>query len=306
MELRHLRYFVAVAEEGSLSVAAEKRLRTAQPSLSRQMRDLEREVGAKLLERKARGIELTAAGRVFLDHARLILLQVDAASDAVRRAMRPEKRSFVLGFLTGQEMIWLPETLRVLQDDMPSTELKVLSQSSPELAADLLRGTVDAAFLRKDERAPGLVFKLLGWEPIIVLMGRDHPLAARRSIKPKDLADEPFVRPSKVAPALNAVIDAYVNRVGIELRTVNEVDDLSMAVSLLGSTRSVALVGQYAVNLLPPTVVSRPLQGEAPMMGLYIGYNKSNESAVLKRLLSKIDVLIDRVTANTAFTRERG
>lgn len=299
MELRHLRYFIAVAEEGSLTVAAERRLHTAQPSLSRQMRDLEREVGAKLLDRKARGIELTPAGRVFLDHARLVLLQVDAARDAARRVTRPDKRSFVLGFLTGQEMIWLPETMRILQNDMPNTEFKVLSQSSPELAADLLRGSVDVAFLRKDERVPGLAFRLLGREPIIVVLGRDHPLAARKLIRPSDLAKEPFVRASSVAPALNAAIDAYAARVGIRFRTVHEVDDLAMAISLLASTRSVGLVGQYAVSLLPPNVVARPLQGEVPTYGLYIGYNKSNESAVLKRLLSKVDELIDRVLATT-------
>ena len=86
MELRHLRYFVAVAEEGSLTNAAERRLHTAQPSLSRQIRDLELEVGVRLLERGARGITLTAAGRTFLDHARLALLQVDAAGEAARAA----------------------------------------------------------------------------------------------------------------------------------------------------------------------------------------------------------------------------
>src|SRR3954471_7412386 len=96
MELRHLRYFVAVAEEGSLTNAAERRLHTAQPSLSRQIRDLELEVGVSLLERRARGIELTPAGRVFLDHARLALLQVETAGEAARRAARPEKSSFVL------------------------------------------------------------------------------------------------------------------------------------------------------------------------------------------------------------------
>src|ERR1700740_342069 len=101
MELRHLRYFVAVAEEGSLTNAAEKRLHTAQPSLSRQIRDLEVEIGTPLLERGARGIELTLAGRVFLEHARLVLLQVETAGEAARRAARPETSAFVIGFLTG-------------------------------------------------------------------------------------------------------------------------------------------------------------------------------------------------------------
>src|SRR5213595_2185250 len=101
MELRHLRYFVAVAEEGSVTLAAERRLHTAQPSLSRQLRDLEREVGAQLLDRSVHGIELTAAGRAFLDHARLALAQVEAAGDAARRASHPAKAAFVMGFLTG-------------------------------------------------------------------------------------------------------------------------------------------------------------------------------------------------------------
>src|SRR5712691_4661530 len=93
MELRHLRYFIAVAEEGSLTLAAEKRLHTAQPSLSRQIRDLEYEVGVQLMSRSVHGIELTAAGRAFLDHARLALAQVEAAREAARRAAEPIKQS---------------------------------------------------------------------------------------------------------------------------------------------------------------------------------------------------------------------
>src|SRR6195256_2533782 len=110
MELRHLRYFIAAAEEGSLTLAAEQRLHTAQPSLSRQIRDLEYEVGVQLLVRRARGVELTDSGRAFLDHARLALVQVEAAIEAARRADRPAKPTFAVGFLTGQEMDWLPAT----------------------------------------------------------------------------------------------------------------------------------------------------------------------------------------------------
>jgi LysR family transcriptional regulator, hca operon transcriptional activator len=113
MELRHLRYFVAVAEEGSLTIAAEHRLHTAQPSLSRQICDLEYEIGTPLFTRSSKGIELTPAGRVFLDHARLTLAQAEAAVAAARRAAQPVKSSFVLGFLTGQEMDWLPEAMNL-------------------------------------------------------------------------------------------------------------------------------------------------------------------------------------------------
>src|ERR1700732_5590425 len=100
MELRHLRYFVAVAEAGSLTVAAEQKLHTSQPALSRQIRDLEDEVGAQLLTRTARGIDLTPAGRAFLEHARVALSQVEAAAEAARRGAHPAKPCFSLGFLT--------------------------------------------------------------------------------------------------------------------------------------------------------------------------------------------------------------
>src|ERR1700732_2223069 len=103
MELRHLRYFVAVADAGSLTVAAGRKLHTSQPSLSRQIRDLEDEVGAQLLTRGSRGIELTPAGRVFLEHARVVLSQVEAAAQAARRVDHPGKPCFAMGLLTGHE-----------------------------------------------------------------------------------------------------------------------------------------------------------------------------------------------------------
>src|SRR5258706_222954 len=142
MELRHLRYFVAVAEEGSLTVAAERRLHTAQPSLSRQIRDLAYEIGAQLMIRSAHGIELTAAGRAFLDHARLALAQVDAAREAARRAAQPAKVSFALGFLTGKEIDWLPEAIRLLRDELPRIQITLSSQHSPHLTDALVTRTL--------------------------------------------------------------------------------------------------------------------------------------------------------------------
>ena len=122
MELRHLRYFVAVAEAGSLTGPGQRKLHTTQPSLSRQIRDLADEVGARLLTRSARGIELTPAGRAFLDHARSLLSQVEAAAEAARRAAHPAKPCFVLGFLTGHELTWMPEALRILHNELPNID----------------------------------------------------------------------------------------------------------------------------------------------------------------------------------------
>src|SRR5277367_4822927 len=144
MELRHLRYFVAVAESGSLTVAAARKLHTSQPSLSRQIRDLEGELGAQLLTRRARGIELTQAGRVFLDHARLVLSQVEAGAEAARRVAHPAKPRFAMGFLTGHELTWMPEALRILRDELPNVDVMISSQYSPQLADGLSKGTSNA------------------------------------------------------------------------------------------------------------------------------------------------------------------
>ncbi|MEJ0020902.1 MAG: LysR family transcriptional regulator [Acetobacteraceae bacterium] len=299
MELRHLRYFIAVAEEGSLSLAAERRLHTAQPSLSRQIRDLEREVGVPLLTRSARGIALTAAGHAFLDHARLALSQVAAAGVAARRAAHPAKPSLALGFLTGHEMTWLPETLGILRDELPNIEVTVSSQYTPALTADLLSGRLDAAFLRPPLPTPGLAMKLLAREALVVVLPSDHRLAQRAAIRPQDFVTDPFISVSGTAPALRIVIDDYLKQCGIDLTPVHEVDNIAMAVSLVSSMRGVALLPAYVQHLLPGTVISRPVEGDAPTIDLVLGYHVANASPVLKLLLSRVDDLIGRVSGKT-------
>ena len=296
MELRHLRYFVAVAEEGSLTVAAKTRLHTAQPSLSRQIHDLELELGVQLLIRGPRGIELTASGRVFLDHARVALLQVEAATEAARRAAQPARSSFAIGFLTGYEMDWLPAVMSILRAELPTTEVVIHSQDSPDLAAGLMRGKLDLAFLRPEKRAPGLKFRPLRKDPLVVLMPRDHALATRTSVRPQDIAGETFIGVSATrAPTLKAVIEDYARRNGIDLKPNHQAENIAMAISMVASTRGVSLLPMYIENLLPKTVVSRPIQGAPPMVDLVIGYNEANKSPLLKFLLTKVDELKFRV-----------
>ena len=296
VELRHLRYFVAVAEEGSLTVAAERRLHTAQPSLSRQMRDLEYEVGAQLMVRSARGIELTVAGRVFLDYARLALAQVEAALEAARRAANPGKPSFALGFLTGQEMDWLPEAVRIIRDELPNMEVTISSRYSPDLADALIRGKLDVAFMRPEAQAPDLVFKVVTKEPLVVILPSDHRLAAQKAIDPHDIAGETFISVSNTAPTLRVVIDDYLERLNIGIRPAHEADNLAMAMSLVASTRGVAFLPAYARNFLPWSVISRPIKGDAPTIDLVVGYNRANGSPTLKLFLSRLDDLIARVS----------
>jgi LysR family hca operon transcriptional activator len=299
MELRHLRYFVAVAEAGSLTVAAARKLHTSQPSLSRQIRDLEREIGAQLLTRGARGIELTPAGRAFLDHARLALTQVAAAAEGARRAVHPAKPSFAMGFLTGHELTWMPEAVRILRDELPNINVIISSQYSPQLADALLKGTADAAVLRRERGVPDLAFRLLVKEPLVVVLPSDHHLAARKTIRPGDLAGETFVTVSDTAPVLRLVIDNYLKRSGLNITPAHEVDHLAMGMSLIASTGGVGLLPAYALNFLPRSVTSRPLEGEPPSIELVLGYKKSNKSPILKLLLSRLDELVAGVSKKT-------
>jgi LysR family hca operon transcriptional activator len=299
MELRHLRYFVAVAEAESLTVAAKRKLHTSQPSLSRQIRDLEEEIGAELLTRRARGIELTPAGRVFLGHARSVLSQVEAAGETARRVAHPAKPCFTMGFLTGHELTWMPEALRILRDELPNIDVMISSQYSPRLADGILKGKIDAAFLRREKGMPELAYRILVKEPLMVVLPSDHRLAARQVIAPRDLVGETFVTVSDTAPVLRVVIDNYLKRSGASITPAHEADHLSMGMSLIASTGGVGLLPAYAQNFLPSSVTSRPLKGDAPRVELVLGYRKSNQSPILKLLLSRLDELVARVSKKT-------
>jgi LysR family transcriptional regulator, hca operon transcriptional activator len=290
MELRHLRYFVAVVEEGSLTTAAERRLHTSQPSLSRQIRDLEYQVGAELLSRSVNGVEITAAGKAFLDHARLALMQVDAAVEAARRAAQPAKKMFAIGFQTGHEMNWLPRAMHLLRDDLKSIEVRVSSDYSPDLAEALLRGRLDLAFLRV-EPDYDLAYHVVDREPLIVLMPSDHRLTARQAIHPRELVGEIFIGGANKAAVLRAVTEDYLRRSGVDIKLDHGVDNMAMAMSLVASTRGLALMPAYAKNLMPWSVVSRPLEGEAPTIDVAVGYSKSNTSPILKLFLSRLEEL---------------
>jgi LysR family transcriptional regulator, hca operon transcriptional activator len=294
MELRHLRYFVAVAETGSMTLAAEKRLHTAQPSLSRQIRDLEHEVGVQLLNRSPKGAELTAAGRAFLDHARLAISQAEAATEAARRAARPNRPFFSMGFLTGQEADWLPHAPGILRDELPNIEIRVSSGFSTNLADDVQRGKIDVAFMRTEPKTD-LEYRLVRKEPLVVILPSDHPLAGNQTIDPHDLSGETFIGISDVAPVLRSAIKDYLKRSGVEIVPALEVDNFAMAMSLVTSTRGMALLPASIEGYLPWSITSRPLAGEQPTVDLVVGYHKGNTSPILKKFLSRIDDLSTQI-----------
>src|SRR5271156_980818 len=192
LELRQLRYFIAVADAGSLTVAAEQKLHTSQPSLSRQIRDLEQEVGVQLINRSAHGVELTSAGKAFLDHARMALLQAEAAKEAALRAAQPPRPTFALGFMSGAEIGLLPEVERILRDEFPGIDIRLSSDYSPVLAKALMRRKLDAAFIRPEEQMDDLRYKRVRTDPLVFVFQSDHRLASHAAVAPREIANETF------------------------------------------------------------------------------------------------------------------
>ena len=225
------------------------------------------------------------------DHARLALMQVDAAVEAARRAAQPARKRFAIGFQTGHEINWLPQAVHVLRDELKNIEVTVSSDYSPDLAEALARGRLDLAFMRVE---PGydLGYHVVDREPLIVLMPSDHRLTAKQAIHPRELVGEIFIGGSNKATVLRAVTEDYLRRSGVDIKLDHGVDNMAMAMSLVASTRGLALMPAYAKNLLPSSVVSRPLEGEAPTIDVAVGYSKSNTSPILKVFLSHLDELV--------------
>jgi LysR family hca operon transcriptional activator len=292
MELRHLRYFIAVADAGSLTVAAEQKLHTSQPSLSRQIRDLEREVGVPLINRSAHGVDLTPAGKAFLDHARMALLQADAAKEAALRAAQPAKPVFTLGFLSGAEIGLLPEVNRILHDEFPGIDIRLSSDYSPVLAKALMRRKLDAAFMRPEEHMGDLACKRVRTDPLIFVFPSDHRLASQATVAPEDIVNETFYFPSKSAPAVRHVVLEYFNRAGIDLKPDHEVHNVVHAISMITSTRGIMLLPAYTKRYLPESITTRPVKGEVPTLDLVIAYHKANNSPILKLLLASVGKLV--------------
>jgi LysR family hca operon transcriptional activator len=219
-------------------------------------------------------------------------MQVEAAVEAARRTAQPARKTFSIGFQTGHEMNWLPRAMHVLRDELKNIEITISSDYSPDLAEALVRGRLDLAFLRVEPRYD-LGYHVVDREPLIVLMPSDHRLTAKPAIHPRELVGEIFIGGSNKATVLRAVTEDYLRRSGVDIKLDHGVDNLAMAMSLVASTRGLSLMPAYAKNLLPSSVVSRPLEGEAPTIDLAVGYSKSNASPILKLFLSRLDELVE-------------
>jgi LysR family hca operon transcriptional activator len=285
MELRHLRYFVTVAETANFTRAAEI-LHTVQPSLSRQIQDLEREIGAMLLQRNSRKIELTPAGVVFLDEARLVLAQAERAVERARQVARASAGRLTLGFLPGVEIDLLVGVMTALHGELKDVELTMHSQPSPDLIRSLHARRIDAAFIRPDDDCEGLEVRILRREHLLAAVPAGHRLAKATSIKPTDFNKQPFIAvAAERAPVLATVIQEFTRKHNIVASECYEAENLAMAFSLIASIDGLSLLPEYAFRLCPPSVVAVPLASTAPMIDLALASHPGNRSSVLNAFI---------------------
>jgi DNA-binding transcriptional LysR family regulator len=219
LELRQLRYFVAVAEQGSLTRAA-ARLHIAQQSLSQQIRTLEAQLGVTLFERSSRGVELTDVGAVLLREARPVLARAERAAEAVRRAARGEQGELRVGFLSTVANYFMPPVVRAFRERHPGVTLHTEDLTIAALVAGLRDGTLDAGLSRPplvDDLATEIVLR----EPVAAVLPEGHPLADRAELTLADLADEPWVlTPRSSWPPWHKLYDQDFARAGYQPRVV--------------------------------------------------------------------------------------
>ena len=268
MELRHLRYFVAVAEAENVSRAALK-LHVSQPALSRQIRDLEEELGFLLLERTAKSVRLTDAGRVFLAKSRAVLEGADDAVKAARAIARGNRGELHIGYAPTLTARILPPALRVFQTGMPGVRVKLHDLSTEEMLAGLHEGRLQIAFLVRLRTAVlrGLRFEELMRDPLRLAVAPNHPLARQRVVALADAVREPFIAYSREDyPDYHELLASVFSATKARLRIAEESDGGSSLISAVGAGNGVALMPESLaciagarLKLLPLTPAPKPL-----------------------------------------------
>ena len=306
MELRHLRYFIAVAEEGHITRAAE-RLGMQQPPLSQRIKAIEHELDVQLFRRKARGVELTEAGRVFLDNARAMLAQNERAIESTRRTARGEQGRLCVGVTpTGPFHPFVPRVIRAFREAFPLVSLTLEESLSPELLKRLRNEQMDAAFLRTPMAEPAdLVIDSLLEEPMVVALPSAHALAQNdgdAALSLKDLAGETFiVYARRHGPGLYDATTAACLKAGFSPRLGQEAPRITSALSLVAAGLGISAVPASMQRMIMDGVAYRRLNGpNQPKAVLNLASRRGDPSAVVRHFLS----LVRRAARN--FHADRG
>lgn len=285
MELRHLRYFITVAEELNFSKAALK-LYTAQPSLSQQIKDLEEDVGVKLLNRTKRKVELTEEGAVFLEQARLTLAQADKAIAMARQVSQAKQQMLRIGFVPVAEMKIFPYILPNLRVQNPDLKIELLSLNNNEQMRLLKKGDLDLTFTRHNFNSDEIESQFVIREPLIFLLPKDHPLAKYERIPVKALNGIDFIIPSaEQSLTLNQAILDFAKANGIEINIVQKADNILFNINSIGMGLGCTILPGYIAPLTMDNTVIRPLDVELPYLDLYVSYHKNNKSYAVSKFL---------------------
>jgi len=298
VEYRHLRFFIAVAEELSFTRAA-ARLRVAQPHLSREIRQLERELEVALFVRDRRQVVLTAGGTAFLQQAYRIIAETAEAVRTAQRADRGETGRLRIGFSSSAGFGLLPDTVRRFREARPDVELSLTEFNSDE-QPDLLRGAMlDASLLYLPARSEeGIVAETLMLDPLLAALPEGHPLTERAELPLEALADEPWVFfPRAVASRLHHEIVRACETAGFAPRVVQEARKLATIYSLVASGIGVALVPITLARLRLPRAVCRPLAGPAPHVPLGLMWRRGDANPALVPFLEIVRGEAHRVLA---------
>jgi DNA-binding transcriptional LysR family regulator len=296
MELRHLRYFVAVAEECHFGRAA-ARLHIAQPPLSQQIRQLEADLGVELFTRTTRRVDLTPAGQRYLERARSILAQVAAAGAEAGRVAAGELGRVSLGFTGSATYELLPSLARALRRDLPGIELDLRGEMlTPRQVEALRAGVLDVGFLRPPTPAPDLDLQVLRREALVAAIPAAHPLAERKRVRLRDLADEPFITyPAGQRSAVAPVVLEACAKAGFSPRVVHEVAETSTLMSFVAAGLGVALVPASVQHLQITGAVHLPLTGTNAGVDLAVATRLGENRPDVLRVLARAHRLVGPV-----------
>ncbi|TBA92837.1 LysR family transcriptional regulator [Rhizobium ruizarguesonis] len=291
MELRHLRYFLAVAEEGNFTRAAGK-LGIGQPPLSQQIRDLEREVGAALFHRVPHGAELTAAGAAFLGEAKASLAAAEKAKLAAQSANRGETGRLSLGFTASSAFNpVVSTTIRRFRARWPEVQLSLTEMNTLALMQKLKRGELDATFMRPSLDDPtGIRLRRLPDEPMVIALPASHPLTRYPRLPLAALADEPFILfPRLVGLSLYDDVVLACRKAGFELTVAQEAPQISSVVNLVAADLGVSIVPASISQIMLEGVAYRPIEGPPAVARLALAILKTHRSPVTENLISLLN-----------------
>jgi DNA-binding transcriptional LysR family regulator len=302
MELRHLRYFVAVAEEQNITRAAE-RLHVSQPPLSRQIRDLEDELGVELLERTAKAVKLTPAGRVFLGEARAVLQRAEEAVQAAREAALSELAELHVGYAPSPTVEILPPTLRAFREASPVIRVILHDMTSDEMLTGLRKEVLHVAMMvgHPPHQVPGLVCLPLRKYRVGVAVPPGHPFTLRSSVTPEEVIEEPLVVYSrKEYNDYHGWISRILGVTSKKLHIAEEVDGALSLIAAVEGGRGVAISSESLGCISGPRVVFIPFDPSPPEMQVVVACREDLQDAAVERFMKLAQKVAGEVPLRTA------